>query len=719
MTWLGASRDTWQAFVDQRLGSDLVPVVCDLKLSISAGSSLRAIDAKTPSAINDRDEVYGIAGWTDREASERDIATWSNDPRLGIGVVCRKVKAFDIDIDDPAEAEAAADWLQDQIAYFAGSRAAVRSRCNSPRTLLIVRCSDPMSKTVIPTSGGQLEFLADRQFFVAAGTHKSGAKQGVSGLSNMPELSAAQLSDILDAFEMLFGSGPALRQGGGLTVGERADPADLIPTAHPAEIERLLALIPNTDLPYDQWISVGMAVHHASGGTETGYEAWLSWSETSAKHNADRMPGQWGSFGRQTGKPKTIGTLIAMARASSGPGALVGIVGAASPIALRGRKLLQPLSEALRDNEPPRWLVKGLIEEGTFGMLHGPSGAGKSFLVIDLAMHIATGKDDWHGSAIPNGGPVVYLAGEGHGGLRRRLRAWSQHHKGDESAPFELGTYAFDLNTPAGEDEAVSAIEGLPEPPKLVIVDTLHRFMAGDENSAGDAKTLIDACGRLQQRFGCAVLLVHHTGNSAEAQHRARGSSAWRAALDFELSLKQKSGLIALSCQKLKDGAAPGDQYFKWVDVKIDGMIEVDGKPVLSSVVENVSVPVHRSSGDKKLDNAKSDLRRAFLAGGKTLPDGVAHISRKALLHYLTTHKGLTEKSAKAEFKPSRGGLIATLIDHQVVREDGDGWLILDPSVASGGDCFTSADTDMYADISLHCPPGQNADERTDTDTLP
>lgn len=719
MTRLGASQKTWRAFVGQGLGPDLVPVVCDLDLPISGRSNLRTIDAKTPSAINSRGEVYGIAGWTEREATEHDVAAWSSDPRLGIGVVCRQVKAFDIDIDDEAEAKAAAEWLQAQFEALTARKAAVRTRGDSPRTLLIVRCVEPMRKTVIPTGGGQLEFLADRQFFVAAGTHKSGAKQGISGLSDMPELSAAQLSDILNAFEMRFGTGPVRIQAGALTFGERADPADLIPIAHPSEIERLLALIPNTDLPYDDWLRVGMAVHHASGGTETGYEAWLSWSETSAKHDAASMPARWASFGRQTGKPTTIATLIAMARAASGPRALVGIIGATPPTAQRGRKLLQPLSEALKDNEPPRWLVRGLIEEGTFGMIHGPSGAGKSFVVIDLAMHIAAGKADWHGSAIPNGGPVVYLAGEGHGGLRRRLHAWNQHHDGDEAAPFELGTYAFDLNTPVGEDDAVAAIEGLPEPPKFVIVDTLHRFMAGDENSAGDAKTLIDACGRLQQRFGCSVLLVHHTGNSAEAQHRARGSSAWRAALDFELSLKQNSGLITLSCQKLKDGAAPADRYFRLADVEIDGMIDADGKPVCCPVVESVAAPMRRSISDTKLDNAKSDLRRAFLTGGVTLPDGAAHISRKALLHYLTTHKGLTEKSAKAEFKPSRGGFIATLTDHQVVREGGDGWLIVDPSVASGGGCFTSTGTDMYADISVHCPPGHSADERTDTDTLP
>jgi putative DNA primase/helicase len=69
------------------------------------------------------------------------------------------------------------------------------------------------------------------------------------------------------------------------------------------------------------------------------------------------------------------------------------------------------------------------------------------------------------------------------------------------------------------------------------VVDTLHRFLDGDENSATDAKTMLDACSALIQEFACSVILIHHTGVSSEAQHRGRGSSAWRGALDIEISV--------------------------------------------------------------------------------------------------------------------------------------------------------------------------------------
>ncbi len=48
---------------------------------------------------------------------------------------------------------------------------------------------------------------------------------------------------------------------------------------------------------------------------------------------------------------------------------------------------------------------------------------------------------------------------------------------------------------------------------------------------------MLDACGALISEFGCSVILVHHTGVNSETQHRARGSSAWRGALDIEVSI--------------------------------------------------------------------------------------------------------------------------------------------------------------------------------------
>lgn len=66
---------------------------------------------------------------------------------------------------------------------------------------------------------------------------------------------------------------------------------------------------------------------------------------------------------------------------------------------------------------------------------------------------------------------------------------------------------------------------------------------------------MLDACATIMQEFDCSVVLVHHTGVSEEAQHRARGSSAWRGALDIEVSVKPGNSdkPIEVLQRKMKD----------------------------------------------------------------------------------------------------------------------------------------------------------------------
>lgn len=74
-----------------------------------------------------------------------------------------------------------------------------------------------------------------------------------------------------------------------------------------ADIAEMLHHVSNNDLPYEEWISIGMAIHHATQGS--GFELWDAWSATSGKHDPKQMQYKWGSFGR-AGNPVTIGTLI-------------------------------------------------------------------------------------------------------------------------------------------------------------------------------------------------------------------------------------------------------------------------------------------------------------------------------------------------------------------------------------------------------------------------
>jgi hypothetical protein len=58
---------------------------------------------------------------------------------------------------------------------------------------------------------------------------------------------------------------------------------------------------------YEVWVRVGMALHHASGGS--ALDVWDQWSQQSSKYVSDEMPRKWHSFGKGA-NPVTLGTLV-------------------------------------------------------------------------------------------------------------------------------------------------------------------------------------------------------------------------------------------------------------------------------------------------------------------------------------------------------------------------------------------------------------------------
>ncbi|MBC7179842.1 MAG: bifunctional DNA primase/polymerase, partial [Roseovarius sp.] len=100
------------------------------------------------------------------------------------------------------------------------------------------------------------------------------------------------------------------------------DDDDLLPDAFEAMRERdwqpdrihsaLRAIKDASDR--DTWLQIGMALHHASGGSTEGYDLWCRWSRRCPEKYNDRDQRRtWKSFGRRAGGVK-IGTLYQIAK---------------------------------------------------------------------------------------------------------------------------------------------------------------------------------------------------------------------------------------------------------------------------------------------------------------------------------------------------------------------------------------------------------------------
>lgn len=73
------------------------------------------------------------------------------------------------------------------------------------------------------------------------------------------------------------------------------------------DLVEVVAHVPNNDDHYDDFIEVGMAIHNTD---PNAYDLWVSWASKSSKFCEDEMPAKWESFGRYSGDPVKIGTLV-------------------------------------------------------------------------------------------------------------------------------------------------------------------------------------------------------------------------------------------------------------------------------------------------------------------------------------------------------------------------------------------------------------------------
>ncbi len=77
------------------------------------------------------------------------------------------------------------------------------------------------------------------------------------------------------------------------------------------------------------------------------------------------------------------------------------------------------------------------------------------------------------------------------------------------------------------------------QPVRLIVVDTLARCFGGnDENDASDMRAFIEDCDVIKHKTVATLLVVHHSGK--DDTKGARGSSAFRAALDDELNIRRE-----------------------------------------------------------------------------------------------------------------------------------------------------------------------------------
>ncbi|MDX2503550.1 MAG: AAA family ATPase [Gammaproteobacteria bacterium] len=223
-------------------------------------------------------------------------------------------------------------------------------------------------------------------------------------------------------------------------------------------------------------------------------------------------------------------------------------------------------------NEPKdfQWLIKSIMEKGNLIEIFGSPESGKSLITLDMSFCISCGID-WNGHKVSQGN-VVYIAGEGFGGLARRIKALeTKYDRKAENlflskAPAEL----LDSSSAMKVSDAIAEICGETV---LVVIDTLNRnFGAGDESSTKDMTTFIGNIDYYLKDKDESVIVVHHSGLSDK--DRSRGSSSLLGALDLQYKVLKSGSKVTFGITKAKDVPEPAPMCFEIEGIPIEWMDE-------------------------------------------------------------------------------------------------------------------------------------------------
>lgn len=246
--------------------------------------------------------VYSFGQWhpmrnwgryAERMPSPLELHHWAQWPGAGIGIVGGNVVAIDIDVLDADIAYEIDRHCQEKL----GDTPALRIG-QEPKRLRVYRTKVPFRGN----SFGSLEVLCDGRQFVGYGIHPR-TKQPYTwpdesladlDVSDLPVAESEAVADFVASaalkwpdfvqarpLPMMWGRDDR-RTVRSLSVSQRGTPA---------AVRVALKYIPNTDLHYDDWIRIGLAVKGALG--EDGWELFDEWSGRSQKYDQQTTARKW------------------------------------------------------------------------------------------------------------------------------------------------------------------------------------------------------------------------------------------------------------------------------------------------------------------------------------------------------------------------------------------------------------------------------------------
>ncbi len=305
---------------------------------------------------------------------------------------------------------------------------------------------------------------------------------------------------------------------------------------------------------YEHWIRVGMALHHASGGSDEGFALWHEWSGRGESYDGiEDCRYHWASFGGYSGRAIGLGTIYAAAKAAGFDTAMQrelppleayadefnGDDDTAEPVPHKPAETRRLRWTELEGKQPPErtWLIKHWLTYG-ITLLAGRGGIGKSLLAQTVATALVIGKPFIDAVSAPQK-VLMWACEDDHDEIWRRQIAINRYlgcsmadiegrliiesRLGATNAMWSL-QYGSLVAGPALKEwhDQLAATEA-----SVGILDNIAHLFGGNENDRHHVTSFVNGLAPLTER-PVATLLLGHVARAQGSEFA--GSAAWENA---------------------------------------------------------------------------------------------------------------------------------------------------------------------------------------------
>lgn len=218
----------------------------------------------------------------------------------------------------------------------------------------------------------------------------------------------------------------------------------------------------------------------------------------------------------------------------------------------REQSLLVNIEDFIR-NAPREvnWLMEGIIEKGSNGMVIARPKAGKSFSVLDMAISLAAGQSWMAGNTsagfyVPNPVRVCVVSREDNPHTTQwravKLLDARQVQMEDIRDYLCLNTRMQSPDMKIDDPDMLAALMRDLDKAKteFLILDVFRKLHSAEENDNTEMQKVIDCVSQIQEKVGCQIAIIHHDNKREDATltERARGASAIAGFAEWIIGLK-------------------------------------------------------------------------------------------------------------------------------------------------------------------------------------